>query len=132
MYMIKNRAGFLENLSMDQRSPRRNPMETKFSAPGISCEGCAGTIKKALGAVPHVSGVDVDVDAKTVTVAHDDAVGRDALADALAHAGYPAAGRLSLPVLPMWPGSSSSAKVKDPVCGMDVDPANAAATSEHA
>ena len=30
-------------------------METTFSAPAISCEGCANTIEKALGNIPDVS-----------------------------------------------------------------------------
>ena len=34
-------------------------METTFSAPGITCEGCAGTIKRTLGAIKGVAGVHV-------------------------------------------------------------------------
>ena len=40
-------------------------METTFTAPGISCQGCANTIEKALGNIPDVSGVSVDVAKKT-------------------------------------------------------------------
>ncbi|MGZ3386580.1 MAG: heavy-metal-associated domain-containing protein, partial [Isosphaeraceae bacterium] len=29
-------------------------METTFTAPGISCQGCANTIERALGSIPDV------------------------------------------------------------------------------
>ena len=60
--------------------------------PGISCQGCANTIEKALGTIPDVSRVSVDVAKKTVTVSHGERVERETLEDALAGAGYPAAG----------------------------------------
>ena len=41
---------------------------------GMSCEHCAMSVKKALGALPGVSGVDVDLEAGTVTVQHDPAL----------------------------------------------------------
>ncbi len=45
---------------------------TTFSAPDIECQGCASAIKKAVGNVPGVSQVNVDVAAKTVAVTHDE------------------------------------------------------------
>jgi Cu+-exporting ATPase len=69
-------------------------MESSFSTPGIVCQGCAGTIKDALGLVPGVSGVDVDLVARTVTVTHDERAPREVLAATLAQAGYPASGRM--------------------------------------
>lgn len=42
--------------------------------PHISCEHCERTIRQALGRTPGVSGVDVDVAAKEVRVAYDEAV----------------------------------------------------------
>ncbi len=113
-------------------------METRFAAPGITCEGCAGTIKQALGTIPGVSGVSVDVGRKTVRVLHDEPAGRDALASALERAGYPATVEgheavggpsRGLPVLTVLP--SPSRTVIDPVCGMQVDPASAAGRSDH-
>jgi Cu+-exporting ATPase len=106
-------------------------METTFTASGITCQGCANTITKALGTVPDVSGVDVDVARKRVIVRHGEGVPRKSLEDALARAGYPAA----------FDGhdrhhhhaaAGGGAKAKDPVCGMDVDPASAAGQSTHA
>src|SRR5437899_12137934 len=105
-------------------------METTFSTPGIACEDCAGAIKRALGAVPGVAAVSVDVAAKTVRVTHDDGARREAVAAALAKAGYP-------PGEPRPEDSNTPHRVrtgeedtsrnpaggtvKDPVCGMTSD-----------
>ncbi|MFO0842283.1 MAG: heavy metal translocating P-type ATPase [Gemmataceae bacterium] len=106
-------------------------METTFTAPGISCQGCANTIKEALSTVPDVTEVNVDVATKGVTVRHGAHVPRGALEDALANAGYPAAaeghGRRESQRV-----AARGVTVKDPVCGMDVDPGSAAAQSTHA
>jgi copper chaperone CopZ len=64
-------------------------METKFTAPGISCQGCANTIEQTLARIPDVAGVTVDVPNKTVTVSHGEHVPTQNLATALAGAGYP-------------------------------------------
>jgi P-type Cu+ transporter len=106
-------------------------METTFRAPGISCQGCANTIEKALGTIPDVSRVSVDVAKKTVTVSHGERVERETLEGALAGAGYPtAADGHAHHHHPSRGGATAT--VKDPVCGMDVDPENAAGRSEHA
>ena len=63
---------------------------TTLTAPDIECDGCANAIKKALGKVPGVSQIDVDVAAKTVTVTHDDnAAPVPVIAAALDKAGFP-------------------------------------------
>lgn len=62
-----------------------------YTSPKIKCEGCASTIREALGAREGVSGVQVDVPTRTVTVAWDDARLTDADVRAtLAEAGFPA------------------------------------------
>ena len=38
---------------------------------GMSCEHCVKAVKNAVGTLPGVSGVAVDLKAKTVTVEHD-------------------------------------------------------------
>lgn len=64
---------------------------TIFSAPDISCGGCANAIKKALGSLSGVSGVEVDVTTKKVTVAHDTGTtAQETLIVALDRAGFPA------------------------------------------
>jgi len=107
-------------------------METRFTAPTITCEGCAGTIKKALGAIPGISNVSVDVATKAVTIDHGDNVPREAIDAALNGIGYPAAD--SSAHRPHDEGSSPPRleRVRDPVCGMEIDPATAAGRSEFA
>ena len=65
-------------------------MNATFTAPTISCGGCARNVKAALGRQPGVTGVDVEVPTKRVTVSYDDALtSPDAIGEALAEAGYP-------------------------------------------
>ena len=111
-------------------------MQTEFSVPGISCEGCASTIRQALDAAEGVSGVAVDVPGRAVTVTHDGHTDPARLASTLARAGYPpapAAGtRPPLPAMPpltVLPAPAATAI--DPVCGMTVDPATAAGHHEY-
>jgi copper chaperone CopZ len=52
---------------------------------GMSCEHCRGAITEAVGAVPGVGGVEVDLEGGTVTVrgaGADDAAVRAAIDDA--------------------------------------------------
>jgi copper chaperone CopZ len=64
---------------------------TTLTAPDIECDGCANAIRKALGNVPGVSDVAVDVSAKKVTVRHDEGKApRAAVTAALDKAGFPA------------------------------------------
>ncbi len=110
-------------------------MRTIFTAPGISCQGCANTIEQALARIPEVAGVTVDVPNKTVTVSHEEHVPRQTLTTALAGAGYPiaedAAGH-DIRLHQTEAQTAATAKAKDPVCGMSVNPETAAGRSEHA
>ena len=104
--------------------------------PGISCGGCAGTIKRALDEVPGVSAVAVDIAGKTVTVGHEEGVSRSALAAAIKNAGYPTAEPSAGTGQAMRErhhagGEAASATVRDPVCGMDVNPKDAAGTLDY-
>ena len=105
-------------------------METTFTAPGISCQGCANTIEKALGSIPDVSGVSVDVPGKRVTVSHGDRVGRETLEGASPAPAIPRL-RAGTTTISTEPAPDAATTVKDPVCGMNVDPAAAAGKSEH-
>ncbi len=63
---------------------------TELKAPDIECDGCANAIKKALGTVPGVAEVEVDIDAKTVSVKHDaQTAPREVIASRLDKAGFP-------------------------------------------
>jgi len=65
---------------------------TTLTAPDIVCGGCANAIQRALGKVPGVSEIAVDVDHKTVAVTYEDtATPRDAIIAALDRAGFPVA-----------------------------------------
>lgn len=61
---------------------------TTVTAPEIVCGGCAGSIKKALGAVSGISEVEVDVATKKVTVNHDENVSHETIVETLDRAGY--------------------------------------------
>jgi copper chaperone len=65
--------------------------KTNLTVEGITCGGCANSIKSALGRLEGVSNVQVDVDTKTVTVEHDEQrATRHAVVEALDKAGFPA------------------------------------------
>ena len=65
-------------------------MQAVFVAPDIECDGCAGSIRKALGNVDGVETVAVDVDHKRVTIDFDAAKTSDvALAEVLDEIGFP-------------------------------------------
>ena len=62
---------------------------TTLTAPDIVCGGCAGAIKNALGKVAGVSGVEVDVNTKKVTVEHSRETTREKIVEVLDDAGFP-------------------------------------------
>ena len=63
-----------------------------FTAPAISCGGCANRVRTALSKQPGVRNVDVAVPDQRVTVAYDAAAtSPDTIARALTEAGYPPA-----------------------------------------
>jgi copper chaperone CopZ len=65
-----------------------NTNKTILTASEIVCDGCANSIKKALGQVEGISKVDVDVNTKIVTVEHTKTVKRETIVEALENAGY--------------------------------------------
>ena len=64
-------------------------MNATFTAPDIECGGCASAIKNALGRVNGVSDVEVDVDAKQVSVRYEEPATAESVAQALDRAGFP-------------------------------------------
>ena len=58
-----------------------------YSVPGVSCSHCRVAITSEVGQVAGVENVDVDLDAKRVTVLGDD-VDDGAVRAAIAEAGY--------------------------------------------
>ena len=67
-------------------------MDRTYQVPAIKCDGCAGSIREALGRVPGVEAVEVSVERKTVAVRYDPARVEEArIRTALKGAGFPAA-----------------------------------------
>jgi copper chaperone len=58
-----------------------------FSVPGMTCGHCEAAVKKEVGAVTGVTGVEVDLETKDVTVTGTD-LDRDKLVEAIDEAGY--------------------------------------------
>ena len=70
------------------QSKGENMETTTVTAQGIVCGGCAKAVKTAVSAVPGVSGVEVEVAEKRVTVTHYDRVSRAVIEDTLKKAGF--------------------------------------------
>lgn len=65
-------------------------METTIlKAPDIECDGCANAIKKALGKLSGISGIEVNIETKLVTVQHEPIVSNELLLKTLDKAGFP-------------------------------------------
>lgn len=61
-----------------------------LSVPGMYCETCPITVRKALSRVPGVSKVSTSFEKKEAVVTYDDGKASvDALTEATANAGYP-------------------------------------------
>jgi copper chaperone CopZ len=58
-----------------------------YSIPGMTCDHCKNAVSAELGTVAGVTGVDVDLDTKLVTVTGED-LDDDALRAAVVEAGY--------------------------------------------
>ncbi len=63
-------------------------MATVFNVEKMMCGGCEANVKKVLADVASVDSVEVDLDAKTVTVEGD--IDAAAIATTITEAGYPA------------------------------------------
>jgi copper chaperone len=58
-----------------------------FSVPGMTCGHCEASVKQEVGAVPGVTGVDVNLETKDVVVTGT-GLDRDALVAAIDEAGF--------------------------------------------
>jgi copper ion binding protein len=56
-------------LSPEDAEPEETAMSTRtYDVPGISCDHCKAAIETEVAKLPDVTGVEVDVEARTVTV----------------------------------------------------------------
>lgn len=62
-----------------------------LKVPNISCEHCIRTIKREVGAVPGVSGVEGEVETQEVTVVYDGEETLEKVIATLTEIGYPPA-----------------------------------------
>lgn len=60
----------------------------EYMVTGMTCEHCVGVVSGALGALPGVDGVEVDLASGRVTIVSTAPVERSAVASAVAEAGY--------------------------------------------
>ncbi|ALK35040.1 heavy metal translocating P-type ATPase [Burkholderia plantarii] len=94
---------------------------TELSIEGMTCGGCARRVERTLAAIPGVVTAQVDLGAKTASVASLPDVDAATLADAVTAAGYPARVRprqnsaglqaAALPDLPVAPGAGPATHV---------------------
>jgi copper chaperone len=61
---------------------------TILSVPEIHCEHCRTAIEGAVSPIDGVDEVEVDIDAATVRVEHDDELGLESVVDAIEDQGY--------------------------------------------
>ena len=64
-----------------------NTSTLTLSVPAMTCGHCEASVKKEVGALAGVTGVDVDLDTKNVTVTGDE-LDRDAIVEAIDEAGF--------------------------------------------
>lgn len=63
-------------------------MTTELRVADATCGHCKATIEGAVTKVDGVRSAELDLDSKVLSVAHDDNVGSDAVAEAVSSAGY--------------------------------------------
>jgi len=63
-------------------------MQTKLNVKEVSCSHCASAIKQALLELSGVTGVEVDLKSKTVTVYHDESAEPHSITTTIEEQGY--------------------------------------------
>ena len=61
-----------------------------FTATGMTCQHCVGSVTKEVSELAHVTSVSVDLPTGTVTVESDSSIPQDEIIAAIDKAGYPA------------------------------------------
>lgn len=63
-------------------------MSEVFSVPEMSCGHCKATVENAVSSVGGVRSAEVNLEARTVTVDHDDTVDNSTIVGAIEEVGY--------------------------------------------
>lgn len=63
-------------------------MKTTVNVRGMTCQHCVGSVSGALGEVPNVQDVAVDLDSGDVTITSTDEIPAESIEKAVADAGY--------------------------------------------
>lgn len=63
-------------------------VETTYKVPDVSCEHCVAAINQEVGGLDGVEKVDIDLEAKTVTVRHNESVSDEQIVAGLDEAGF--------------------------------------------
>jgi copper chaperone CopZ len=66
----------------------RAPHTATYTVTGMTCQHCVASVTEELGALPEVTGVDVDLATGVVTVASDRELSTQEVAAAISEAGY--------------------------------------------
>lgn len=66
-------------------------MSRTYLIEGMTCQHCAGSVTREVSSLPGVATAEVDLEANTLTV--EGTASDDAIAGAVAEAGYAVAGR---------------------------------------
>lgn len=69
-------------------------METTIIVDNLKCDGCAGTIRKELSALPGVLKVNADPEENSVIIEYNDFANMETIKTILKSLGYPEAGTL--------------------------------------
>ena len=59
-----------------------------LSSPNISCQHCAGNIKKTLSQFNEIEDIEIDINTKRVTITLKEDIDNDEILSAMEHAGY--------------------------------------------
>ena len=65
---------------------------TTVTVMGMSCGGCASSVREEIGEIPGVNAVDVELNSGTVIIESDGSVETVAIKNAVEEAGYQLAG----------------------------------------
>jgi len=66
----------------------RAPHKATYTVTGMTCQHCVASVTEELGALPEVTGIDVDLATGVVTVASDRELSTQEVAAAISEAGY--------------------------------------------